>query len=118
MRTLTITFILASFLAGVALSQGDEEKAEVKAMMQETSKGNDSPLGKISQQVKGDAPDWAELTKQAKQMKAMAGCLGECKEVPAESVRALVGGSNLVAVLQPKARSVLKGRRALIGVGA
>lgn len=91
MRTLTITFLLASLVTGVALSQGDEEKGkskvEVKAMMQKTSKGKESPMGKISTQLKADTPDWAELTKQTKEMNAMAECLGQCKDVPAERVK-------------------------------
>ena len=80
MRTLAITFVLASSLTGVALSQGDEEKAKTKAnfktMMQKTHKGNDSPIGKISAQLKADTPDWIELTKQTKELNAMAKFLG------------------------------------------
>ena len=107
MRTLTITFILASFLTGVALSQGDKEKGktevEVKAMMQKTSKGNDSPLGQISLQLKADTPDWAELTKQTKQMDAMAECLAECKDVPAERVKVYQKGlSDLESAVSKK----------------
>ena len=91
MRSLAITLTLASFLTGVALSQGVEEKGktkvEIKAMMQKSSKGEDSPLGKISAQLKADTPDWAELTKQTKEMAAMADQLGECKELPATRVK-------------------------------
>jgi cytochrome c len=91
MRTLAITFTLASFLTGVALSQGDKEKGkttvEVKAMMQKTHKGNDSPLGKISTQLKADTPDWAELTKQTKEMTALVDLLGEYKDADAKAVK-------------------------------
>ena len=111
MRTLAISLTL--FITAVALSQGDKEKgktrADVKAMMQKTSKGDDSALGKISTQLKADAPDWAELLAQTKKMAAMADCLGECNSMSVVRVKKYqqgVSGLELAVSKKDKAGAV------------
>jgi hypothetical protein len=63
---------------GLWLHAAEKTKAEIKELMKKTNKGEDSPLGKLSKELKADEPSWPEIQKQMKEVSALSAALGEC----------------------------------------
>ncbi len=66
-------------LAGGGVWLRAEEKkptrANIKELMAKTHKGADSPLGKLSKELKAEEPSWDEVRKQVKELNRMASAL-------------------------------------------
>jgi hypothetical protein len=82
-RLVTAATVAALLAGGVWLRAADKErtKDEIKELMKKTNKGDDSPMGKLSKELKSEEPSWPELQKQVKELSTLAAALGECKDI-------------------------------------
>jgi hypothetical protein len=55
-------------------------KADIKELMRKTNKGEESPMGKLSKELKADEPSWDEVQKQLKELRALSSALADCEE--------------------------------------
>jgi hypothetical protein len=82
-RLMTAAAVVALLAGGVWLRAADKEKTkdDIKELMKKTNKGEDSPMGKLSKELKADEPSWEEIQKQVKEFNELAAALGEYKRV-------------------------------------
>jgi hypothetical protein len=74
---------LAVIAAGAVWLRADDKKptkADIKELMKKTHKGEDSPLGKLSKELKSEEPSWDEVQKQVKELNNMASALASCDD--------------------------------------
>jgi hypothetical protein len=83
MSRLTSGIVALALLAigGLWLHAAERTRADIKELMKKTNKGEDSPWGKLSKELKADEPSWSEVQKQMKEVSALSAALGECKEL-------------------------------------
>jgi hypothetical protein len=89
----------------------EKTKAEIKDLMKKTNKGDDSPMGKLSKELKADEPNWEELQKQIKEVSALATALGDYKgnakviesyQKNAEALEAAAGKKDKTAAVEAR----------------
>ena len=87
MNTMLRVTALLTFLGGSSVwlwaAEPSKTKAEIKELMGKVNKGDGSPMGKLSKELKAETPDWPEVQKQLKEVTDLGRVLGECKELAA-----------------------------------
>jgi hypothetical protein len=66
---------------GIWLKAAERTRADIKEVMGKAHKGDDSALGKLSKELKGEAPTWTDVQKQVAELKTVSIMLGEWPRV-------------------------------------
>lgn len=77
-RLLVLGLSLAGLVALGAVAPG-EDKAMLKKQMNEAHQGKSSPLGKLTQQLKADEPDWTVVAGSVARLQDMGKALMEAR---------------------------------------
>ena len=114
-RLMAAAAMVALLAGGVWLRAAEKSRDDIKELMKKTNKGDDSPMGKLSKELKADEPSWPEVQKQVKELSALAAALGEYKDGGKRAERYQKGVEALEAAATKKDKgAAVEARAALL----
>jgi hypothetical protein len=113
-RLMAAAAVVALLAGGVWLRAAEKTKDDIKELMKKTNKGEDSPMGKLSKELKADEPSWPEVQKQVKELSALAAALGEYKDGGKRAERYQKGVEALDAAVAKKDKTAAVEARAAL----